>query len=152
MTTEDKTYLNKAKEPVEDFTEEGGGAAEEPVAQDATSIGSSEISRETSEDSQILRIKPSEKIDEVVVENSKKFSDLEDHKVDFVDFYQDTRTFLAKTNSTKFILITYLMLSIPVLLVYGYIAEDIYKDMVILLAITYLGVDVYEKKSLVRKK
>ena len=151
MTTEDKTYLNKTKEPAEDFTE-GGGATEEPDVQDATSIGSSEISRETSEDSQILRIKPSEKIDEVVVENSKKFSDLEDHKVDFVDFYQDTRTFLAKTNSTKFILIAYLMLSIPVLLVYGYIAEDIYKDMVILLAITYLGVDVYEKKSLVRKR
>ena len=151
MTTEDKTSLNKTKEPAEDFTE-GGGATEEPDVQDATSIGSSEMSRETSEDSQILRIKPSEKIDEVVVENSKKFSDLEDHKVDFVDFYQDTRTFLAKTNSTKFILIAYLMLSIPVLLVYGYIAEDIYKDMVILLAITYLGVDVYEKKSLVRKR
>lgn len=151
MTTEDKTYLNKTKEPAEDFTE-GGGATEEPDVQDATSIGSSEISRETSEDSQILRIKPSEKIDEVVVENSKKFSDLEDHKVDFVDFYQDTRTFLAKTNSTKFILIAYLMLSVPVLLVYGYVSEDIYKDMVILLAITYLGVDVYEKKSLVRKR
>ena len=150
MTTEDKTYLNETKEPVEDFTE-GEGVAEESDAQDATSIGSSEISRETVEHSQILRIKPSEKIDEVVVENSKKFSDLEDHKVNFVDFYQDTRTFLAKTNSTKFILITYLMLSIPVLLVYGYVSEDIYKDMVILLAITYLGVDVYEKKSLVRK-
>ena len=85
---------------------------EEPIVEDSTSLGASEISRETQDNSHILRIKPSEKINEVVVENSSKFSELEDHKVDFVDLYQDTRTFLAKANSTKFILICFLMFTI----------------------------------------
>ena len=124
---------------------------EDPVVEDTTSIGASEISRETQDNSHILRIKPSEKINEVVVENSSKFSDLEDHKVDFVDFYQDTRTFLAKANSTKFILVCYLMITIPLLLIYGYVSEDVYKDMVILISIGYLGIDVYEKKSMIKK-
>ena len=124
---------------------------EEPVVEDITSLGASEISRETQDNSHILRIKPSEKINEVVVENSSKFSELEDHEVNFVDFYQDTRTFLAKANSTKFILITFLMITIPFLLVYDYISADVYKDMIVLLAISYLGVDVYEKKSMIKK-
>ena len=124
---------------------------EEPVVEDSTSLGASEISRETQDNSHILRIKPSEKINEVVVENSSKFSDLEDHKVDFVDLYQDTRTFLAKANSTKFILVCYLMITIPLLLIFGYVSEDVYKDMVILISIGYLGIDVYEKKSMIKK-
>lgn len=124
---------------------------EDPVVEDTTSLGASEISRETQDNSHILRIKPSEKINEVVVENSSKFSDLEDHKVDFVDFYQDTRTFLAKANSTKFILVCYLMITIPLLLIFGYVSEDVYKDMVILISIGYLGIDVYEKKSMIKK-
>ena len=44
------------------------------------------------------------------------------------------------------------MLSIPALLLYGYISEDVYREMVIILAMTYLGVDVYEKKSLIKNK
>ena len=124
---------------------------ENPVVEDTTSLGASEISRETQDNSHILRIKPSEKINEVVVENSSKFSDLEDDKVNFVDLYQDTRTFLAKANSTKFMLVCYLMVTIPLLLMYGYVSEDVYKDMVILIAISYLGVDVYEKKSMIKK-
>lgn len=124
---------------------------EDPVVEDSTSLGASEISRETQDNSHILRIKPSEKINEVVVENSSKFSDLEDHKVDFVDLYQDTRTFLAKANSTKFILVCYLMITIPLLLIFGYVSEDVYKDMVILISIGYLGIDVYEKKSMIKK-
>ena len=87
----------------------------------------------------------------MVVENSSKFSELEDHKVDFVDLYQDTRTFLAKANSTKFILVCYLMITIPLLLIYGYVSEDVYKDMVILISIGYLGIDVYEKKAMIKK-
>lgn len=124
---------------------------EDPVVEDTTSLGASEISRETQDNSHILRIKPSEKINEVVVENSSKFSDLEDHKVNFVDLYQDTRTFLAKANSTKFILVCYLMITIPLLLIFGYVSEDVYKDMVILISIGYLGIDVYEKKSMIKK-
>ena len=124
---------------------------EDPVVEDTTSLGASEISRETQDNSHILRIKPSEKINEVVVENSSKFSDLEDHKVNFVDFYQDTRTFLSKANSTKFILVCYLMITIPLLLIFGYVSEDVYKDMVILISIGYLGIDVYEKKSMIKK-
>lgn len=81
-----------------------------------------------------------------------QFSDVSDNKVRFSDFYHDARSFLDKANSTKFILIAYLMLSIPALLLYGYISEDVYREMVIILAITYLGVDVYEKKSLVKNK
>lgn len=38
------------------------------------------------------------------------------------------------------------MFTIPLLLINGYVSEDVYKDMVILIAISYLGVDVYEKK------
>ena len=125
--------------------------AEEPVVEDITSLGASEISRETQDNSHILRIKPSEKINEVVVENSSKFSELEDHKVNFVDLYQDTRTFLAKANSTKFILVCYLMITIPLLLIYGYVSEDVYKDMVILISIGYLGIDVYERKAMIKK-
>lgn len=81
-----------------------------------------------------------------------QFSDVSDHKVRFSDFYHDARSFLAKANSTKFILVAYLMLSIPALLLYGHISEDVYREMVVILAITYLGVDVYEKKSLIKNK
>lgn len=81
-----------------------------------------------------------------------QFSDVSDNKVRFSDFYHDARSFLSKANSTKFILVSYLMLSIPALLLYGYISEDVYREMVIILAITYLGVDVYEKKSLLKNK
>ena len=98
-----------------------------------------------------LKITPSPNTEAVVVDTNTKFSDLSDHKVNFVDFYQDTRTFLAKANSTKFILITFLMITIPFLLVYNYISADVYKDMIVLLAISYLGVDVYEKKSMIKK-
>ena len=134
-----------------EVVEEIDPTIEEPIVEDSTSLGASEISRETQDNSQYVRIKPSEKINEVVVENSSKFSELEDHKVNFVDLYQDTRTFLAKANSTKFILVCYLMVTIPLLLIYGYVSEDVYKDMVILIAISYLGVDVYEKKSMIKK-
>ena len=98
-----------------------------------------------------LKITPSPNTEAVVVDTGTKFSELSDHKVNFVDFYQDTRTFLAKANSTKFILITFLMITIPFLLVYDYISADVYKDMIVLLAISYLGVDVYEKKSMIKR-
>ena len=111
------------------------------------------VTKEVSDnrDEHVLKITPSQNTEAVVVDTGTKFSDLSDKKVNFVDFYQDTRTFLAKANSTKFILISFLMFTIPLLLINGYVSEDVYKDMVILIAISYLGVDVYEKKSLIKK-
>lgn len=81
-----------------------------------------------------------------------QFSDVSDNKVSFGDFYHDTRSFLSKANSTKFILVSYLMLSTPFLLTYGFISEDVYREIILILAITYLGVDAYEKRSLVKRK
>lgn len=88
---------------------------------------------------------------QTTVEKETTFSDVSDNKVYFSDFYHDARSFLDKTNSTKFILLVFLMITIPLLLVTGYIQEDVYQDMVLVIALCYLGVDVYEKKSLIRR-
>ena len=111
------------------------------------------VTKEVSDnrDEHVLKITPSQNTEAVVADTGTKFSDLSDKKVNFVDFYQDTRTFLAKANSTKFMLVCYLMITIPLLLIYGYVSEDVYKDMVILISIGYLGIDVYEKKSMIKK-
>ena len=125
---------------------------EEPL-ESSEDIVTKEVTGVTDEgrEEHTLKITPSPNTEAVVVDTGTKFSELSDHKVNFVDFYQDTRTFLAKANSTKFILITFLMITIPFLLVYNYISADVYKDMIVLLAISYLGVDVYEKKSMIKK-
>lgn len=130
------------KEGVE---EEYSKPSEDIVTKEVTSV------TEEGREEHTLKITPSPNTEAVVVDTGTKFSELSDHKVNFVDFYQDTRTFLAKANSTKFILITFLMITIPFLLVYDYISADVYKDMIVLLAISYLGVDVYEKKSMIKK-
>lgn len=130
------------KEGVE---EEYSKPSEDIVTKEVTSV------TEEGREEHTLKITPSPNTEAVVVDTGTKFSDLSDHKVNFVDFYQDTRTFLAKANSTKFILITFLMITIPLLLIYNYISADVYKDMIVLLAISYLGVDVYEKKSMIKK-
>ena len=126
---------------------------EEESSEPSEDIVTKEVTGVTDEgrEEHTLKITPSPNTEAVVVDTGTKFSELSDHKVNFVDFYQDTRTFLAKTNSTKFILITFLMITIPFLLVYDYISADVYKDMIVLLAISYLGVDVYEKKSMIKK-
>ena len=125
---------------------------EEPL-ESSEDIVTKEVTGVTDEgrEEHTLKITPSPNTEAVVVDTGTKFSELSDHKVNFVDFYQDTRTFLAKANSTKFILITFLMITIPFLLVYNYISADVYKDMIVLLAISYLGVDVYEKKSMIKE-
>ena len=125
---------------------------EEPL-ESSEDIVTKEVTGVTDEgrEEHTLKITPSPNTEAVVVDTGTKFSELSDHKVNFVDFYQDTRTFLAKANSTKFILITFLMITIPLLLIYNYISADVYKDMIVLLAISYLGVDVYEKKSMIKK-
>lgn len=138
--------LNENEEVFEEgIEEESLEPSEDVVTKEVTNINEDGIVEHT------LKITPAPNTEAVVVDTNTKFSDLSDHKVNFVDFYQDTRTFLAKANSTKFILITFLMITIPFLLVYDYISADVYKDMIVLLAISYLGVDVYEKKSMIKK-
>ena len=129
----------------EGIEEKSSEPSEDVVTKEVTNINEDGIVEHT------LKITPAPNTEAVVVDTGTKFSELSDHKVNFVDFYQDTRTFLAKANSTKFILITFLMITIPFLLVYNYISADVYKDMIVLLAISYLGVDVYEKKSMIKK-
>ena len=154
-----KNFYNrneKVKEIPEEVTEsldENEEVFEEESSEPSEDIVTKEVSSITDEgrEEHTLKITPSPNTEAVVVDTGTKFSELSDHKVNFVDFYQDTRTFLAKANSTKFILITFLMITIPFLLVYDYISADVYKDMIVLLAISYLGVDVYEKKSMIKK-
>ena len=102
-----------------------------------------------------LEVTPSEDTDQVVVNTDKtlpsQFSKLEGKHLRFKDFYQDARTFLEKANSTKFILVVYILLTSPLLLMGGYLSETVYREILILITLTYLGVDVYEKKALVRK-
>ena len=146
----------KIKEIPEEVTEsldENEEVFEEESSEPSEDIVTKEVSNVTDEgrEEHTLKITPSPNTETVVVDTGTKFSELSDHKVNFVDFYQDTRTFLAKANSTKFILITFLMITIPFLLVYNYISADVYKDMIVLLAISYLGIDVYEKKSMIKK-
>lgn len=157
-----KKFANKNEKseeieiPVEEGIEEYEDVPSIPdpgIDSPVSDIVTKEVSNITDEgrEEHTLKITPSPNTEAVVVDTGTKFSDLSDHKVNFVDFYQDTRTFLAKANSTKFILITFLMITIPFLLVYNYISADVYKDMIVLLAISYLGVDVYEKKSMIKK-
>ena len=157
-----KKFANKNEKseeleiPVEESVEEYEDISSTPesdIDESMNDIVTKEVSGVTDEgrEEHTLKITPSPNTEAVVVDTGTKFSELSDHKVNFVDFYQDTRTFLAKANSTKFILITFLMITIPFLLVYNYISADVYKDMIVLLAISYLGVDVYEKKSMIKK-
>ena len=148
--------LEELEIPVEESIEEYediSSIPESDIDGSMNDIVTKEVSGVTDEgrEEHTLKITPSPNTEAVVVDTGTKFSELSDHKVNFVDFYQDTRTFLAKANSTKFILITFLMITIPFLLVYDYISADVYKDMIVLLAISYLGVDVYEKKSMIKK-
>ena len=148
--------LEEAEIPVEEGIEEYEDVPSIPdpdIDSPVSDIVTKEVTSVTDEgrEEHTLKITPSPNTEAVVVDTGTKFSELSDHKVNFVDFYQDTRTFLAKANSTKFILITFLMITIPFLLVYNYISADVYKDMIVLLAISYLGVDVYEKKSMIKK-
>lgn len=144
--------LEETEIPIEEGIEEYENIPSIPES-DVDDIVTKKVSNVTDEgrEEHTLKITPSPNTEAVVVDTGTKFSELSDHKVNFVDFYQDTRTFLAKANSTKFILITFLMITIPLLLIYNYISADVYKDMIVLLAISYLGVDVYEKKSMIKK-
>ena len=148
-----KEIPEEVTESLDENEEVFEGGIEEEFLEPSEDVVTKEVTGVTDEgrEEHTLKITPSPNTEAVVVDTGTKFSDLSDYKVNFVDFYQDTRTFLAKANSTKFILITFLMITIPFLLVYNYISADVYKDMIVLLAISYLGVDVYEKKSMIKK-
>lgn len=107
---------------------------------------------ENYEEETTLKITPSAQTDKVIVDTNthNNLSKLEGTKVRFVDFYKDARTFLEKANSTKFVLVSYILLSSPMLLMFGYLSEDVYREILIIISLTYLGVDAYEKKTQVR--
>lgn len=123
--------------------------------------GETLINSTTNSDNEVtLEITPSEDTEAVIVNTDSdddtleksRFSRLSGNSIRFVDFYRDARTFLEKANSTKFIIVSYILLTSPVLLMFGFLSEGVYRELVALVTLTYLGVDVYEKQTLVRRK
>lgn len=108
--------------------------------------------KETTDGSEIT-VTPSEDTDQVVVDtNRSHFSDLTERKIRFVDIYQDARTLMQKANSTKFVVISYSLLALTSLLMMGFISPDVFKDMFIILSLSYMGVDAYEKQALMGRQ
>lgn len=108
--------------------------------------------RETADGSEIT-VTPSEDTSQVVIDTDRSyFSDLTERKIRFVDIYQDARTLMQKANSTKFIVISYSLLALTSLLMMGFISPDVFKDMFIMLALSYMGVDAFEKQALIKKR
>lgn len=139
---------NRDNPTSEDFKEE----VEETFTEERPYLENSVVEEVEYEEQTTLKITPSSSTDRVVVDTNthENLSKLEGPKVRFVDFYKDARTFLEKANSTKFVLVSYILLSSPVLLMLGYLSEDVYREILIIISLTYLGVDVYEKKTQVR--
>lgn len=74
-----------------------------------------------------------------------QFSDIEkDGRVDFADVYVDARSFLAKANTTKFVITAFILVLAPMLLVQGHLSEDVFRELMLITALAYLGVDAYE--------
>lgn len=147
-TEEDYNKDNLSSDEIEDketFTEE---------KEEAPYLENSVIEEVEYEEQTTLKITPSSTTNRVVVDTNthENLSKLEGPKVRFVDFYKDARTFLEKANSTKFVLVSYILLSSPILLILGYLSEDVYREILIIISLTYLGVDAYEKKTQVRHK
>jgi hypothetical protein len=67
------------------------------------------------------------------------------------DFYKDCRTFFEKASSTKFVVTMFVLITNPLLLYFGVLPSQVYQEIILLTTLTYLGVDVYEKK-ITRKK
>lgn len=106
-----------------------------------------------SDDDKVITVTATENTEQVVVDTygGSTFSPLDHGKLKFTDIYRDARTLLQKTNSTKFIVTAYSMLTVTVLLMLGFIDAEIYKDMTLVLTLSYLGADVVEKGVLVNK-
>lgn len=88
----------------------------------------------------------------LIAPEPSKFATLDSGKLRIVDMYQDARTFFQAANSTKFVVTAFGLLTIPLLLMFGFISPDIYKDMTIILTLTYLGADVFEKQALIKSR
>lgn len=140
---------NRDNPTSEDFKEE---EVEKTFTEESPYLENSVVEEVEYEEQTTLKITPSSSTDRVVVDTNthENLSKLEGPKVRFVDFYKDARTFLEKANSTKFVLVSYILLSSPVLLMLGYLSEDVYREILIIISLTYLGVDAYEKKTQVR--
>lgn len=87
--------------------------------------------------------------DDLVV-NKKAVKALED-SLSLDDFYRDCRTFFQKASSTKFVVTMFVLITNPLLLYLGVLPSQVYQEIILLTTLTYLGVDVYEKK-ITRKK
>lgn len=105
-----------------------------------------------SEDDKVITVETSDTTEKVVVDTSQAFSPLDTGRLRFTDLYRDARTLLQKTNSTKFVVTAYSMLAVTMLLMLGYIDSEIYKDMTLILTLSYLGADVVEKQVMIKKR
>ena len=104
-------------------------------------------------DEKTIVVEPTAETQQVVIDTTPKsqFSKLDGNKLHFKDIYQDVRTLAQKTNSTKFIVTAYSMLTATALLMLNFISPDIYENMTLILTLSYLGADVVEKGVLLTK-
>lgn len=106
-----------------------------------------------SEDDKVITVATGENTEKVVVDtyNGSTFSPLDSGRLRITDLYRDARTLLQKTNSTKFVVTAYSMLAVTALLMLGFIDAEVYKDMTLILTLSYLGADVVEKGVMINK-
>lgn len=78
------------------------------------------------------------------------FSTLSGEHLRLKDIYQDARTLFQKANSTKFVVVAFSLVITPLLLMGGFVSPDIFKDMTIILTLSYLGADVFERQALIK--
>ena len=104
-------------------------------------------------DEKTIHVEPTAETQQVVIDTTPKseFSKLDGNRLQFKDIYQDVRTLAQKTNSTKFIVTAYSMLTATALLMLNFISPDIYENMTLILTLSYLGADVVEKGVLLTK-
>ena len=104
-------------------------------------------------DEKTIVVEPTADTEQVVIDTTPKseFSRLDGNRLHFKDIYQDVRTLAQKTNSTKFIVTAYSMLTATALLMLNFISPDIYENMTLILTLSYLGADVVEKGVLLTK-
>ena len=104
-------------------------------------------------DEKTILVEPTAETQQVVIDTTPKseFSRLDGNRLHFKDIYQDVRTLAQKTNTTKFIVTAYSMLTATALLMLNFISPDIYENMTLILTLSYLGADVVEKGVLLTK-
>lgn len=76
-----------------------------------------------------------------------KFSEVDkDGKLDIKDVYVDVRAFLDRTNFSKFIIVSFTLILSPFLLYLGLLDAHTYREIVLIMGLTYLGVDAYQNR------